>query len=236
MKRAAARTFKPGDRVRVAEDATCPQAGCPCLDEVRGKEGIVDRRLRDGGDIRFTVPTDTDPDLGYYASARFLTLIDPQEDPMPEFIDPATLPEGWTLCEVENAGGNRGFFECDAYGRYRFWTDIGGFNLGNLRIVRVIDQSPDLPAIAFEDVKPGMTVEIRDRATVNTDGVWRFERGDERKFHLVPAPEPDLDAELAEQVASLMGVSIEDGMTGIEVARDLIALVDEHRAGGSDEQ
>ena len=102
---------------------------------------------------------------------------------------------------------------------------------------------PDLPEIAYEDIKPGMVVEAR-RRYIRQEGDRPSFRGDGSPavYRLVSAPS-DPDAELVEQVAKRLhddsscedpyGVCVSSSEHFRSQARDLIALV--RQAGGSDE-
>ena len=86
----------------------------------------------------------------------------PHEPTESSYIDPATLPEGWTPCEM--SGGSLGptlvyaspeGWRATTHGPTVPWvTEI----VEPWRIVRTLEPAEDLPVIACEDMKPGMMV------------------------------------------------------------------------------
>ena len=164
----------------------------------------------------------------------------PHEPTESSYIDPATLPEGWTPCEM--SGGSLGptlvyaspeGWRATTHGPTVPWvTEI----VEPWRIVRTLEPAEDLPVIACEDMKPGMMVESRQRLGVADDrSPRRFEWEGPLEYHLVSAPDPEeATAELLKAVMRLIAEweGVEDEGSAV-FARDLIALVRE--AGGTND-
>ena len=147
----------------------------------------------------------------------------PHEPTESSYIDPATLPEEWTPCEM--SGGSLGptlvyaspeGWRATTHGPTVPWvTEI----VEPWRIVRTLEPAQDLPVIAaISEVPDGAVIEIRQRWTVQAGRVYSAVGGPIR--HLVSAPEPDPDAALVKALRERLAMSC-------DVARAVVALVRE---------